>query len=150
VVEKPALHADRTDEFATGSFLGSSVRILLAESPGGESLWAEALLHKGSFVLRIFESDRNGKVRMVDHSLTAEGDMSWLQRTGKDVYIGIPPASARDIELTIGAVMASGLVVKRNVMIDPRLVFAETSDGVGDVPSATAVAPAPRDRVSSR
>jgi large repetitive protein len=112
---------DSSGEFFTRTFLGSSLAMELGETSGGQKLWAEAIFHNGDFVLKIYEKDRNGKISMVNHSLSSNEDIRWLDKAGKDVHIGSPPVTADDLEITVEAQMSNGEVIRRTLIVEPRL-----------------------------
>jgi VCBS repeat-containing protein len=114
-------HEDSSAEFFTRTFLGSSLAMELGESSAGQKLWAEAIFHNGDFVLKIYEKDRNGKVNMVNHSLSSNEDIRWLDKAGKDIHIGSPPVTADDVEITVEAQMSNGEVIRRTLIVEPRL-----------------------------
>jgi hypothetical protein len=109
------------DTLRTRSFLGASDGLVIGEVEGGRKLWVETMRHEGSFVLKVYETAPNGRVTMVEHSLRSAGDIGWLDRLGKDIHMGLPPAHLDSVEVEVEAVLSTGEVVKRKVVIDPTL-----------------------------
>ncbi|MGL4636686.1 MAG: Ig-like domain-containing protein [Beijerinckiaceae bacterium] len=114
------LHSTLSD-VATRTFLGTSIARVSADTPSGEKLWVETMMHERQFVLKVWQEDSNGKRSMVDYRLITDRDLRWLERLGRDIHGGVPPVTQDRVELDVEAVMASGEVVRRQLVIEPRL-----------------------------
>jgi large repetitive protein len=107
--------------FPMRTFLGTSVGLSLAEGLSGETLWVETMFHEGRFVLKIFEKGADGKIKLVRHTLHSEADIRWLQEMSIDLHAGLPPANLESVEVDVEAMLSSGEVVHRRMVIEPRL-----------------------------
>jgi VCBS repeat-containing protein len=106
------------DTLGNRSFLGMSDGLMLGEVDGGRKLWVETMRHDGNFVLKVYEKTAGGKVSMVDYTLRSGEDLRWLNRFGKDIHMGLPPAHQDSVEVEIEAVLSTGEVVRRKVILD--------------------------------
>jgi hypothetical protein len=93
----------------------------LAEGHSGNALWVETMFHEGRFVLKVFEKGTDGKIKLARHTLHSDVDIRWLQEMSIDLHAGLPPANLESVEIEVEAMLSSGEVVQRRMLVEPRL-----------------------------